>query len=258
MRFGVCAEIGAAKHLAACGYDYIELSVAADLRPECDTAEWSKVRRRINAMKLRPEAFNSFVRSGKIVGPDADSGRLRNYVTTALKRAKQVGGDIIVFGSGGAREIPADYPADLALAQLIEFLNYCGDASEATGVTVVIEPLCRAECNNINLVSEGASLARAIGRPGVRNLADTFHMEAELEPLNAIIDSKDVLAHAHTADTGRYAPGTGSYDHKALFRVLREANYDARLSIECNWANQFLHLAGPALEHLKREEQNGR
>jgi sugar phosphate isomerase/epimerase len=252
MRFGVCAGIDSARLLADAGYDYIELSVAGDLIPDEDEAAWSAKRRAIEAMPLRPEAFNSFVRTGKIVGPEADPARLRRYVATALARAAEVGGRVIVFGSGGARNLPQGFPADQADQQLCAFLSDCADASDRTGVVVAIEPLQRGESNILSRVSEGAALARRLGRPGVRNLADTFHMECEDEPLSAIVDSADVLAHTHTADTGRLAPGTGQYDHVALFRALRDARYDARLSIECSWQDRFAAQIGPALAHLQR------
>ena len=115
----------------------------------------------------------------------------------------------------------------------------------------MIEPLCRRECNYINLVSEGAEWARKIGRPGVQNLADTFHMEQENEPLTAIVESADVLAHVHVADTGRVAPGKGNFDYTALFTILSSANYDGRISIECNWENDLEAQLLPSLQHLK-------
>lgn len=254
MRFGVCAAPEQAGLLAEAGYDYLEASVAGDLIPEEDEATWSAKRHILESLPLRPEAFNSFVRTGKIVGPEADPVRLRRYVETALSRASQVGGEIIVFGSGGARQIPDGFSPTRAAEQLREFLGFCADASDQTGVRVVIEPLHRGECNFINLVSEGARLARAVGRPGVRNLADTFHMESEAEPLSAIVEGADVLAHVHTADTDREAPGTGHYDHAALFRALAQANYDARVSIECRWRD-FPAQIGPALTHLKEAHQ---
>lgn len=250
MRFGVCTGIENAVALAAAGYDYIELSVAGDLIPDASDTEWAEKRRAIEAMPLRPEAFNSFVRTGKIVGPEADPARLRRYVQTALTRAAEVGGSILVFGSGGARSIPDGFPREEAEKQLREFLDYCAEASEQTGVVVAIEPLHRGECNFINLVSEGAEWARRVGHSGIRNLADTFHIERENEPMSAIVASADVLAHTHTADTDRYAPGTGTYDHVAFFHALRQANYDVRLSAECTWRD-FHNEIGPALEHLR-------
>jgi sugar phosphate isomerase/epimerase len=257
MRFGVCTGTEHADALASAGYDYIELSVAGDLTPDASEADWAEKRRAIERMPLHAEAFNSFVRTGKIVGPEADPARLRRYVETALTRAAQVGGSIIVFGSGGARNIPEGFPYEEAEKQLREFLDYCAESSERTGVVVAIEPLHRGECNVINLVSEGAEWARRLGHIGVRNLADTFHMERENEPLTAIVASADVLAHTHTADTGRFAPGTGTYDHVAFFRALREANYDVRLSVECTWRD-FPSELGPALEHLRAAYNSSR
>jgi sugar phosphate isomerase/epimerase len=252
MRFGVCTNIASASVVAQSGYDYIELAVASDLVPESDESAWAAKRHEIETMPLVPEVFNSFIRIGKIVGPAVDSERLRRYVSTALSRAAQVGGSIIVFGSGGARSIPEGWPGEEAHRQLIDFLNLCADAYEVSGVIVVVEPLCRAECNIINLVSEGAALAREVSRAGVKNLADTYHMDAASESLEVLIQSADVLAHVHTADMCRLWPGSGSYDHTELFRVLRRANYDKTLSIECTWQDKFEEHVGAALAHLKQ------
>ena len=250
MRFGVCAGAEKAGLVKNAGYDYMELSAAGDLIPDADEAAWNEKRRVLEQLPLPVETFNSFVRTGKITGSEADFARLERYVNTALARAAQIGGKIIVFGSAGARDVPAGFPRPEAEAQLVRFLNLCADAHETTGVVVVIEPLNQSESNIFNTVSEGADFVRRVNRPGVRNLADTFHMEKDNDPLTAIIQSGDVLAHTHTADTGRRAPGTGTYDHAAFFRACRQAGYDDRLSIECKWGD-FSNEIGPALAHLK-------
>ncbi len=252
MKFGVCARVEKSELVKAAGFDYIELSVAGDLMPEIEEAEWDRHRWLIEAMPLLPESFNSFIRSGKITGPEADTERLKKYVKTALRRASLVGGSIIVFGSNTARNIPDGFPRERALQQIEEFLIMCADESDQTGVKVAIEPLHSGESNIINLVSEGAEIARKINRMGVQNLADTFHMEKENEPVSAIVDSADVLAHVHTADTDRFAPGIGLYDHPALFRALRDAGYDDRLSIECDWQDKFDENIMSSLQHLKK------
>jgi sugar phosphate isomerase/epimerase len=259
MRYGVCAGMDKAPVLAEAGYDYIELAAAGELAPETDETTWAAKRQAILALPLPAETFNLFVRGHRIVGPDADPAVLRRYVETILGRAAEVGGSIVVFGSGGARNVPEGYDAGIAREQIVEFLHICADAGERADVTVVIEPLRHAESNIINRVSEAAELAREIGRPYVRCLADSFHMEAEAEPLDAIVDAADVLAHVHTADTERAAPGTGCYDHTALFRALRAARYDARLSIECGYKpdhGDFKTQVTRALTHLKAANLN--
>ena len=251
MRFGVCAGAEKAEALARIGYDFIELSAAGDLMPYDDEATWQPAAARLNALPLPVESFNSFVRTGKIVGPDADFNTLYHYVYTALERASDVGGKIIVFGSGGARNVPDGFMPDEASEQLLAFLNLCADASDEMGVTVVIEPLQKAESNIINRVSEAALLVRHIARPGVQALGDTFHMEREDEPLSALVDARDVLAHVHVADTNRRAPATGTYDYVALFRALKEADYDGRVAVECSWGEDFAGEAARALVKLK-------
>jgi len=250
MKFGACVGVDKAQIFAEAGYDYIELSASGELVPDEDEASWAEKRGRIEALPLPTETFNLFIRGLKVVGPDVEPERLERYVHTTLMRAEQVGGKVIVFGSGGMRRIPPGYTLDEAEADVLRFLNYCADAYEKTGVLVVVEPLNQSECNFINTVAEGAALVRQINRPGVRNLADTYHMEKDDEPLDAIVRDGDVLAHCHTADTERLAPGTGVYDHVTMFRTLREAGYDARLSIECKW-NDIPTEAGTALAHLR-------
>lgn len=250
MQFGVCAGPEKADVLARIGYDFIELSLAGDLM-QYEAAAWEAARERLNALPLGIASFNSFVRTGKIVGPEADYGWLDDYVYTALERASDVGGKIVVFGSGQARNVPDGFMPNEASEQLLAFLNLCADASDETGVVVVIEPLQKAESNIINRVSEAALLVRHIARPGVRALGDTFHMEREDEPLSALINAQDILAHIHVADTGLRAPATGTYDYAALFQALQTANYDGRVAIECSWGEDFEGEATRALAVLR-------
>ena len=56
-----------------------------------DDSAWAEKRARIEAMPLPVESFNSFVRTGKVVGPEADWERLERYVHTATARAARTG-----------------------------------------------------------------------------------------------------------------------------------------------------------------------
>jgi len=254
LRLGVCTSLENAAAVAAGGADYVELSVANDLIPGSDAAEWAVRRRAIESLPVPVEAFNVLLTGRKIVGPEADTEWLGWYADRALARAAEVGGKVVVFGSGGARRVPDDFPREQAESQIISFLNQCADAADKHGIILVIEPLNRGESNILNSVAEGAEYVCAVDRASIRLLADTYHMEKDSEPLSAIVDHGDLLAHTHTADTGRRAPGTGTFDHVALFRQLHAAGYKDRLSIECGWED-FAAQVGAALAHLRDAER---
>jgi sugar phosphate isomerase/epimerase len=250
MRFGVCTGLDQVPALAAAGFDYFEPGVSSTLIPLSVEAEWRPVREQLEKLPLRPEAFNLFVPGSlKIVGPGADVYALGKYAFTAIERASQVGGEVIVLGSGGARSIPEGYPYERAYFELKRFLHQCADACERFGLTVVVEPL-GVECSFITSVEEGALLVREVARAGIGNLADTWHMEAIAEPLAAIVGSADVLRHAHTAGPSRRAPGA-DHDFAPLLATLREAGYSGRLSLENSW-DDLPAQAPAALSALRR------
>lgn len=253
MRLGVCAAIEKAEMLAQAGADYIELPVTTALIPTAGENEWLPQRDRLRALPLPCETFNLFLPGAfRLVGAErTDLAVVRAYVLTALRRAVEVGGKIIVFGSGGARRVLDGVDRGLASEQLRAFLMVCTGASDETGVIVAVEPLNRSECNVINSVAEAvAEYVAPIARSGIRVLADTYHMEREGEDLSVLTVAAPFLAHVHTADTGRVAPGRNGYDHAALFAALRTIGYAGRVSVEANFADFDAEVA-PALAHLR-------
>jgi sugar phosphate isomerase/epimerase len=180
---------------------------------------------------------------------------VRNYVFTALRRAREIGGSVIVFGSGGPRNVPEGFDRAEAAEQIRGFLRICAEATEETGITIAIEPLNQGECNIINTVGEAVTeYAAVLNHPGIQVLADTYHMELENEPISVIRDHAPLIAHVHTADTKRVAPGGGVYDHVALFRLLHEIGYTERLSVEASFTDFDTQIAG-VMRHLREAEQ---
>jgi sugar phosphate isomerase/epimerase len=237
MKFGVCAGVDKAKVLAEAGYDYIELPVGS-VMPEAEEAVYNQRRKELLACPLVPEAFNSFLPGDlKIVGPAVDTQRVRRYLANALKRVSEVGGQVLVFGSGGARNVPEGFSRQRAWSQLVEFLHMAADQADASGVTLAAEPLNRSECNIINTVPEAVALAEDVNRPPVRVLADLYHISEDQEPLDNVLKAGTLLAHVHVADTGRFYPGSGSYDYSGFFGRLKQIGYNARTSAEGRWTD---------------------
>jgi sugar phosphate isomerase/epimerase len=233
MQFGCCCSVEQAEAARVAGFDFLECTVRS-LTPE--TEEFEPILAAYQQTPLPVKAFNVFLPGDlKITGPAVDWEAVQHYVTEALLRVHRIGARTVVFGSGGARNVPEGFNPAEAEAQLVRFLQIVGAVAEPLEITVVIEPLNRGESNVINDVPAGVELARAADSPAVQVLADLYHMQLEDEPLEHVQIHADWLRHVHVADSGRFAPGTGDYPYERFFRLLHESGYDGMISVECRW-----------------------
>jgi sugar phosphate isomerase/epimerase len=249
---GICTRPELAATVAD-EFDYLEL-VVANLSPLDDDETFAPRLSALRATPLPIRAFNSFIPAQiKVVGEAVDWPLVERYVNTSIRRAATLGAQTIVFGSGGARAVPQDFPRVKAWMQLVRFLTKCADLAEEQGVTIAIEPLNRAESNIINTYLEGVQLAEDVNRRGVRVLADIYHFMQDDEPLEDLLQAPEWLSHVHLADTGRRHPGSGQYPLRELFALLREIDYRGAASIECSWGDDFgdeAHAAARFLDPL--------
>lgn len=253
MLLGVCTSaINHAAVIAPSGLDYVEENVQSFLAPEGSEAEFTE-RVAKASLAARPIATACCFLPGnlKCVGPEVDDARLDAYATTAFARARQLGMDTIVFGSGGARGIPAGFSASTAQEQFRTVLRRFAPLASKQGVTIVIEPLHRGECNFINTVDEGAEVVRAVDHPHVRLLADVFHMLRNDEGPESLQRHGPLLAHTHIAEKEtRSAPGSKGDDFRPYLRALRAGGYNHRMSLECGFGD-FAKDLGPSLTALR-------
>lgn len=254
MEFGVCGNPELVPNMPVSGFSFLESTVAALLKPQEDDAAFKTALAAFRATGLPCVALNCFLPGTlKVTGPAADMAALEAYVTVALNRAEQAGIQTIVFGSGGARNVPEGFDRAAARNQIIDFCRMLGPIAARHKVTIVVEPLYKKACNIINSVAEGAALVREVNHPAIRLLADSFHVLWDGEPLEDIVTHGDLIRHVHVASApGRKAPGTDDCNFGPFFRALARAGYNWRVSIEAELPepkhNLFLALA--ALKNL--------
>ena len=147
--------------------------------------------------------------------------------------------------------VPADFPRQQAVAQLVAFLRLVAESATVNDLTIAIEPLNRKDLNILNSVAEAVELATLVDRRPVHVLADFYHMDEEQEPLDRISRHGQWLAHIHVADSGRLAPGTGQYPYAAFAAELQRAGYQGRISVECRWQGIYTQAA-PAVSFLRQ------
>jgi len=234
MKFGVCGDVARARVAAKAGYDYWECSVMNALRPLEADAVFKAELEQLKSVEIPCEVANCFIPSDlKITGPDMDDAKLLAYVQTTCSRAQQAGIEVIVFGSGGARQIPEGFDRDKAHEQIVSFCRMVGPVAEDHNVTIAIEPLNQAECNVLTSVAECAELAQEVNHPAIQLLVDFYHLLKADDSIDSIVTYGAFLRHVHIATKEqRMQPGGEPCDFTAFFGALKAVGYDDRMSIE--------------------------
>ena len=244
---GICTGQANAAALQAAGADFVEENVQSFLLPEQPDFSFQPA-----ALPVR--RANCFLPAAlKCVGPVVDMARLLRYASVAFQRAHQAGIDIIVFGSGGARQIPDGLSKSIAEQQFAMLLRELGPLAANQGVAVVIEPLNRMECNFINSVPEAAALVAACNHPNIQLLADFYHMLRDDQSPDDIRRHGARLRHVHLAEqANRTPPGVAGDDFRPFLKALAQVNYRGAISIEANWGDLPAE-AGHAVAELRRQ-----
>ena len=234
MQYGVCGGPDLAAAAAKASFDFAEWSVGELLKPQEPRHAFEAELDQALAAAIPFPVLNCLVPGDlKITGPDADTSKLEEYVTTTFQRAEQARVETIVFGSGGARSIPDGFDIRAAREQLVRFCSMLAPIAGQNGVTVVVEPLNRAECNVLTTIAECATLVREVAHPALRLLVDAYHLSHDNDSYSSIVDSADILSHMHIATVPtRLAPAAEPCDFFPFFEAIAEAGYDGRISIE--------------------------
>ncbi len=217
------------ERIRASGFDYAELPIMtfADMGED----EFSSIFPSFSS----PVACNLFPGRIPLVSKERDFSVIRSYLDTAFCRCRALGIKETVFGSGKARSYnPDEMGWDEAYGRLKETIaEAIIPKAVEYGITVLIEPLKRGECNLINTVSEGYALSEEIGHPSLLLMADIYHMESNGEDVRSLVPALDRIRHIHIAGKGRSLDDTAedAYIYDAL-RLLKRCGYDRTVSFE--------------------------
>jgi sugar phosphate isomerase/epimerase len=232
MRFGICTKLETADPVEKAGWDFIEEN-AQGLFRGLEHSWAGQIRATTCALPI-PAANTLVPGSLKITGPEVSLDRLREYMTRVLERAGQIGTNILVFGSGGARNVPDGFDRTQAKQQILDFIRMVLPIAQKNGVIIVAEPLNKQECNILNTVAEAMEYVREINHPNFKCLVDSYHLWMENEPVANVVENLSSIKHVHLADKdGRVAPGlSGTADYRPLFKALKQGKYEGLISVE--------------------------
>ena len=235
-RFGICTSIGRSWEMQSAGWDYVEENVQSIFKGMEEDQSYDGAKR-IAAAALPVYAANCLVPAVlKITGPAVDAVTLKTYMTRVLRRAGEAGCKVLVFGSGGARQVPEGWDRERATNQIVEFASMAAPIAAENGVTVVLEHLGRRECNIVNTLEEELAIVRSVNQPNFQALLDTYHFWDDDLPLASIEPLLPYIRHVHLADReGRVPPGqSGKSNYRPIFTALKSAGYDGGFSVEAS------------------------
>ncbi|MEG1264490.1 MAG: sugar phosphate isomerase/epimerase family protein [Clostridia bacterium] len=232
-RLGVVASVDQILAAERCGFEFLEgnLSELAVM----DERTFRKNYERVHESGLRVEAFGCMLpRELSVTGRGVNATELHAYLDFAFGRAKRLGAEIIGFSSAGARQVPENFPFDVAWRQLLNFLRILERHAADYSLTIAVEPLSRGECNLLSTVSEAMLVCSVLQLEHVKVLADTYHMAMEHESLEVLKAVGPMLRHVHVANAiGRTFPRAGDgEDYRAIFAALGSAKYEGRVCVE--------------------------
>lgn len=245
MKYGVCVGPERIREAAEIGFDYAELGVSQiAAMPEDEY-------RKLLHSPIPLETFNLlFPGTIHLLGGTPEQ-EIRDYLVHALGRVHDLGGQLVVFGSGSARRVPEGMPFAEGFRRLLSITQLIGDVAASYNLSVAIEPLRYKETNMIHTLSEGCMLSAMADRPNVGLLADTIHFWDNGEPVSEIRTIRD-FNHIHFSSRDRYAPIPEEMSvYQEFCEALKDSGYDSRISMECGFRD-FKSEAAVGLSVLKQ------
>ena len=233
MKIGVCSPIERLDHLENLGYDLLELSIGgiSDLNDE----EFEALKQRLEGRKIKVRSGNGMI-NGSVTPLHLDTGlaSTKAYLNRVMPRLKELGVTTAVFGSGGYRRMPEDMPEEKRHGLLREFLVVLEGIARENGITVVIEPLNKKECNVLLTTKEAMEYIKELELPNLKLLVDLYHFCCEGEPLDRIYEYGSYIKHIHIVEPTKrtFMRPDDVYDYKLFIKALRDVGYDGALLFE--------------------------
>lgn len=127
---------------------------------------------------------------------------------------------------------PMDKPGDTLRS--IQRMQRLADMAADHGIMLGMESLNRFEGYMINEAQECIDYVKAVDRPNVKVMLDTFHMNIEEDSIvDAIRSSGSLLGHFHVGEANRRCPGPGGrFDWAQIGQALRDIHYDGYVVME--------------------------
>lgn len=116
----------------------------------------------------------------------------------------------------------------------VENIKRLADMAINHGITLNMEALNRFEGYLLNTAKEAVEYVKAVGKPNVKVMLDTFHMNIEEDSLTGAIEfAVNLLGHFHVGEANRKPPfEKGRMPWMEIGKTLKKINYTGDVVME--------------------------
>jgi sugar phosphate isomerase/epimerase len=249
MKFGISSRVFKEwsierifNYAAEVGYDGVEIIPRTLTKGAAEISRSNRIRIRdlahssgidivgLHSLLVWPEGFHISHVDGAV------RKRTQTHLQELIHLCADLGGRILVHGSGSQRMVEKNWNPAHAWEYARETFQICAQTAEKQGVLYCLEPLRRVETNFINTVEEAVKMVEEVGNPHFKITLDCRHtLSNETEELPQVI--KNVfhighLGHVHLNDMNGRGPGFGHVLFFPVLKALKEINYQGYASVE--------------------------
>lgn len=246
MRFAICNELfedwpfdRVCRFVKSIGYDGVEVApfTLAPRITDVDAARRSELRRQADDAGVEIIGLHWLLARTEglyLTSPDAPvRQRTADYLAALAEATRDLGGDLMVFGSPKQRSLLPGVDWERAFDLAVDTFRRAMPAVAASGVRLCMEPLAPVETDFINTCAEGVRLIDAVGHPDFVLHLDVKAMSSEAAPMTELIRQYAGRAgHFHANDPNMRGPGFGDVDFTPIFAALQGAGYRRWVSVE--------------------------
>lgn len=269
MRYAICNETfenwshaDVCRQIAALGYEGLEIApfTLAPRITDVSAEQRKKLRAEAEAAGIRIIGLHWLLaKTEGLMLTSADAKvrqRTAEYLVELARCCRELGGDLLVFGSPAQRRLPEGASKAVAADYAVDTFQRALKGIVDAGVRVCLEPLSPPDANFINTAAEGVEILQRLGHPNFVLHLDVKAMSTEDAPTPDVIRRyAKHMDHFHANDPNLRGPGFGNTDFVPIFKALKESNYQGWVSVEVfDYQPDPVTIARESIRYMKECE----
>jgi sugar phosphate isomerase/epimerase len=270
MRYAICNETfegwdhgRVCRFVAECGYTGLEMApfTLAPRITDVTAARRKELRQQAQEQGLQIIGLHWLLAKTEGLhlnaADQATRQRTADYLVELARCCRELGGDLMVFGSPAQRRIPPDASPAQAMEYAADTFRRALPAIADFGVKVCLEPLAPPEADFITTAAEAVELLDLLQQPNFVLHLDVKAMTAEPSPAPDVIRRFGRrLSHFHANDPNKRGPGFGNTDFVPILQALKDIHYQGWVSVEVfDYSPDPETIASQSIRYLRECEQ---